>query len=59
MLIADLDSETFAVRDSAMKELTKLGDAAAPALRDALDKAPSAEARRRIEGLLAKLDSLA
>jgi WD40 repeat protein len=57
-LISDLDSETFAVRDAAMKELTKLGDEAAPSLRDAQDKTPSAEARRRIEGLLAKLESL-
>jgi hypothetical protein len=58
MLIADLDSETFGIRDAAMKELTKLGDEAAASLRDAQDKTPSAEARRRIEGLLAKLESL-
>jgi hypothetical protein len=57
-LIAELDSEAFAVRDAAMKELTRLGDEVGPSLRDALDKAPSAESRRRIEGLLAKLERL-
>jgi hypothetical protein len=57
-LIADLDSETFAVREAALKELTDLGEVAEPALRSALEKAPSPEARRRLEELLEKLDSL-
>jgi hypothetical protein len=57
-LIADLDSETFVTRDTAMKELIKLGDLAAPALRETLNKSPSPEARRRIEQLLAKVDDV-
>jgi RNA polymerase sigma factor (sigma-70 family) len=57
-LIADLDSDTFAVRDTAMKELTKLGELAAPALREALSKSPSPESRRRIQQLLAKLETI-
>ena len=52
--ITDLDSETFAKRDAAMKELAKLAELAEPALRAALDKDPSPEARRRLEQLLAK-----
>jgi RNA polymerase sigma factor (sigma-70 family) len=54
-LIADLDSDKFAVRNAAMKELANLGELAAPVLREALDKTASTEARRRIESLLAKL----
>ena len=50
--IADLDSETFAVREKAHKELQRLGMAAWPALREALEKEPSAEFRRRAEKLL-------
>jgi hypothetical protein len=51
-LIDDLDSETFAVRDKANKELQRLGMAAWPALREALEKEPSPEFRRRAEKLL-------
>jgi RNA polymerase sigma factor (sigma-70 family) len=54
-LVADLDSETFARRDMAMKELAKLMELAEPALRKALASEPSPELRRRIEALLDKL----
>jgi WD40 repeat protein len=51
-LVGDLDSDTFAVREKANKELQHLGMAAWPALREALEKEPSAELRRRAEKLL-------
>jgi hypothetical protein len=57
-LIADLDSDRFEVRGQAQRDLEKLGELAAPALREAL-KSPSAEVRRKAEALLAKADSLA
>jgi RNA polymerase sigma factor (sigma-70 family) len=57
-LIANLDSETFATRDAATKDLAQLVDLAEPALRRALDSGPTAESRRRIEQLLANLESL-
>jgi WD40 repeat protein len=53
--IADLDSEEFAVRAAAVKELERLGDRAAPALREALAGKPSAEVRKQAEELLASL----
>jgi hypothetical protein len=56
-LIADLDSEEFPVREEATAELRRLAEQAAPALRDALRGSPSAEVRRRAEGLLARLNS--
>ncbi len=51
-LIADLDSNDFSVRDKATEELSKLGDAAAPALQRALEGKPSLEMRRRLQQLL-------
>jgi WD40 repeat protein len=54
LLIADLDHNRFARREEATFELEGLIDAAGPALRRALQAAPSAEARRRLEYLLDK-----
>ena len=55
-LIADLESNQFAVRKKATDELEKLG----PMARSALDKVkkaqPSLETRRRVEELLERLD---
>lgn len=50
--IEDLDSEQFAVRQSAAEQLRKLDQVAEPALRKALERKPSLESRRRIEELL-------
>jgi hypothetical protein len=51
-LIADLDSERFEVRQSALEELRRLGEQAEPALWEALSNKPSLEARKRIDELL-------
>jgi hypothetical protein len=53
-LIADLDSDEFAVREKAQKELEKIGEDAVRVLRQVLDSKPSLEARRRIESILNK-----
>jgi len=53
-LIADLDSQQFAVRQQAAVELEKLGDVAETALRKALTDQPSLELRQRVEELLHK-----
>lgn len=50
--IADLDSDDFMARQKATEEMGKLGDAIAPALRQALAGKPSLEVRRRIQQLL-------
>jgi WD40 repeat protein len=55
-LIADLDSDEFAVREQATKELEALAEHAGPALRRALAGSPAAEARRRLETVLDRLD---
>jgi WD40 repeat protein len=47
-LIAQLDDDTFAVREAAVKELTALGPAAEPALNRAAAGSASLEMRRRI-----------
>jgi dipeptidyl aminopeptidase/acylaminoacyl peptidase len=54
-LIADLDSDNFATRERATAGLADLGTEAEPALRRALERRPTVEARRRIEGLLEKV----
>jgi RNA polymerase sigma factor (sigma-70 family) len=54
-LVRRLDSDTFAVREKAREELEELGEAAEPALRQALAGAPTVETRRRVEGLLERL----
>jgi hypothetical protein len=54
-LIADLDSDRFAVRATATRDLEKLEKSAAGALRQALRENAPLETRRRIEQLLGKL----
>jgi hypothetical protein len=51
-LIADLESDRFAVRQKATADLEKLGELAHPALRVALAGKPALEVRRRIEQVL-------
>jgi RNA polymerase sigma factor (sigma-70 family) len=51
-LIADLDSDTFDVREKAAKELEPIAEQASDALRKAMEGSASAEVRRRVEGLL-------
>jgi RNA polymerase sigma factor (sigma-70 family) len=53
-LIADLDSDDFAVRQKATAELEKLGESAAPALHEHLAGSPPLETRRRLQGILDK-----
>jgi WD40 repeat protein len=55
--IADLDAADFDQRQRAEQALEKLADLAGPALRQTAAGNPSLEARRRIEGLLQRLDS--
>jgi RNA polymerase sigma factor (sigma-70 family) len=54
-LIADLDANDFEVREKATLELVRLGKAAEPAVRRALENPASLEARRRLERVLAPL----
>src|SRR5262249_11604410 len=57
-LIADLDSDRFAVRQKATEELERLEELAAPALRQALEGKPSLEAGRRIRALLERVRTI-
>ena len=50
-LIADLDDASFRTGEIATTELIRLGRLAEPAVRSALAKSPSAEQRRRLEGM--------
>jgi hypothetical protein len=54
--IAELDSDTFRLRQQAAEALRKIGPTAGPALRKALDARPTVEVARRIEILLDELD---
>jgi hypothetical protein len=54
-LLTDLESEQFAVRDKAQKELQDLGDLAEPALRQTLADKPTLEVRRRVQAVLERL----
>jgi RNA polymerase sigma factor (sigma-70 family) len=56
--IAELDSESFDVREKAAAELERGGTAAVPLLERALRDGPSLEAKRRVEQLLEKLGPL-
>src|SRR5262249_16178585 len=51
-LFADLDHDRYAVREAACRELKRLGIDALQAVRAALSGPLSAEARRRLEGVL-------
>jgi hypothetical protein len=55
-LIADLEDDSFAIRQKAMKELAALGELAGPALKKALADHPTLEMRRRAEELLQRLE---
>ena len=56
-LLADLGSNKFAVRQRAAAELEMQGAAVEGLLRQALADKPDPEVRRRLEGLLDKLDA--
>ena len=56
-LLADLDSDQFAIRQQAEAELEKMGLIIEPTLRKALESNPSLEVRRRIEKVLESLAS--
>ena len=51
-LIADLDSDAFATREAASRELSMMDEQVMPALNEALQTRLSVEARRRIESLV-------
>src|SRR5262249_41222072 len=51
-----LDSDTFAVREKAQKELRRFAEQAEPALRKALEGKPSAEGAPQLEQLLSGQD---
>jgi hypothetical protein len=54
--IAELDNNSFSVRESAMRELEKKGEAVEAALRKAQQNRPSPEVQRRLNRLLKNLD---
>jgi hypothetical protein len=56
-LVADLGSDTFAVRQRATQELERLGEVAMPVLLKVRDDPPSLEVRQRVERLLRQLEA--
>jgi RNA polymerase sigma factor (sigma-70 family) len=57
-LLSRLDSESFADREQASRQLLALGEQTLPLLRQALTDGPSLEARKRIEGVIESLNHL-
>lgn len=57
-LINDLDSDHFATRAKAAKELEGFGELAELAMRDALKREPSPEVQGSLKSLLAKVEAL-
>jgi hypothetical protein len=55
--IADLDANTFRARETASRELERVGEAAVPLLQKAAEAPGSGEALRRIRELLRKRDA--
>ncbi|HEY7308039.1 MAG TPA: hypothetical protein VH643_01645 [Gemmataceae bacterium] len=55
-LLADLDSDTYTIRQKAYRELAKEGEGAEDQLRKVLENKPSAELRRRVLELLTTLE---
>jgi hypothetical protein len=55
-LLRDLDSDQFAERERATRRLVELGRPAEGALRKALEGKLSAEARRRVRGILQQIE---
>jgi WD40 repeat protein len=53
-LLADLDGDSFALREAACRELTQLSDRAEPILQRVLEGRPSPEMRRRLRAILAE-----
>jgi RNA polymerase sigma factor (sigma-70 family) len=53
-LVSDVDSQSFAVRDKAIRTLVDMGEAAEPALRKTLEGNPTLEVRQRLEQILDK-----
>ncbi len=53
--IADLNSETFTIRQAAARELEKVGDQIQVPIQKALKEGPSLETRRRLEQILKTL----
>jgi RNA polymerase sigma factor (sigma-70 family) len=58
-LLADLDSDAFAVRNQAAAELERLGPPVEPLLRQALASSQGPEVRRQLKELLVRLDPIA
>ncbi len=54
--IADLDADAFETRETASRELIRLGERVEDALRRELKNRPTLEVRRRIENVLSKLE---
>jgi hypothetical protein len=54
--LAELDSEDFATREKASRRLAEWGESAVPGVRKRLDRAESAEVRRRAQDFLGRFD---